>query len=387
MVGQAEWQKYLLGYQDGCIGAVVLDEGFRIRAVSEALLEQSGYRAEEAEQLTALDVIHPDDVERAAEILVEVQGMAGQRSEGMYRFRFEDGSYHQLSVQLNGLGPEHDNILVYRLSDVSERLRLEAFAEDVVDSMRMISEERPLTECIDWIMRVGERHINDATFAITVFSEEGDVRTFSRTDLPEVVRRDNAAAHPLSLPAHVQRALDQHNRGPWRAFNQMGTLDDSLPGRVTSILVDTHQEVLGYVESFRSSTDEPSESEWLVHGLIRRVATAVIQRQRLDLQLRRAADHDPLTGLVNRRRLLTDMERSAQLAGSAIVVLDLDGFSWINNTLGHQAGDETLAAAAACLSDACPDDAIVARMGGDEFVVWAPAVTDANTLEVLASAI
>jgi len=253
--------------------------------------------------------------------------------------------------------------------------------------MRMISEERPVAECADWIMRVGERHIKDATFAITVFSEEGGVQTFSRTNLPENVQADNAAAHPLSLPTHVQRALDQHNRGPWRAFNQMGTLDESLPGRVTSILMDTHQEVLGYVESFRSSADEPSDSEWLVHGLIRRIVTAVIERHRLDRQLRRAADHDPLTGLVNRRRLLAEMEQSSELSGSAIVVLDLDDFSWINNTLGHQTGDQTLEAAAACLSNACPDDAIVARMGGDEFVVWAPAVTDASELESLANTI
>ena len=151
--------------------------------------------------------------------------------------------------------------------------------------------------------------------------------------------------------------------------------------RVTSVLCDDNNELLGFVEAYRTQADEPDDHEWMVHGLIRQVLTSVLRRVQLDAQLRDAADRDYLTGLVNRRRLFEDMERDNELENSSLLMLDLDRFSWINNTMGHHVGDEALVALANCLREVCPVGSTIARFGGDEFVIWTPAgQSDASSI-------
>ncbi|MGH9087468.1 MAG: diguanylate cyclase domain-containing protein [Acidimicrobiales bacterium] len=91
-------------------------------------------------------------------------------------------------------------------------------------------------------------------------------------------------------------------------------------------------------------------------------------------QLAHYALHDPLTGLANRYLLAEELGRMlqglARRAGSvALVFLDLDGFKEINDTHGHDVGDEVLKAVARRLQGAVRSDDVVARLGGDEFVV------------------
>ena len=92
------------------------------------------------------------------------------------------------------------------------------------------------------------------------------------------------------------------------------------------------------------------------------------------LQLETVAHYDSLTGLANRSMLENLLERSIRTARRnrkrlAIMFIDLDRFKEVNDTLGHAAGDELLQQAGARLQTALRDSDILARMGGDEFVV------------------
>ncbi len=90
--------------------------------------------------------------------------------------------------------------------------------------------------------------------------------------------------------------------------------------------------------------------------------------------LARAAELDVLTGLVNRRGAATAMADAAALpAGEcvALLLIDLDGFKYVNDNSGHLAGDVVLERVAAALRDAARLEDVVARWGGDEFVVVA----------------
>lgn len=81
---------------------------------------------------------------------------------------------------------------------------------------------------------------------------------------------------------------------------------------------------------------------------------------------------DPLTGLHNRGGLLDAMAR-VEPRGGALIVVDLDHFKSLNDTLGHPAGDSALEAVAAILEDAVRGGAdTAARIGGEEFAVWLP---------------
>ena len=97
--------------------------------------------------------------------------------------------------------------------------------------------------------------------------------------------------------------------------------------------------------------------------------------QRLEFQ----ASHDPLTGLVNRHALVTELDEHLRTATTfgrhlAVMFCDLDRFKQVNDTLGHAAGDRLLVEVASRLRASVRDGDVVARHGGDEFVLLCPAL-------------
>jgi diguanylate cyclase (GGDEF)-like protein len=99
------------------------------------------------------------------------------------------------------------------------------------------------------------------------------------------------------------------------------------------------------------------------------------------------ATYDALTGCRNRASIMQEIEvnvrNGARGEGNAVVFVDLDGFKSINDRVGHAAGDEVLRVAADRLRDAVRSRDVVGRMGGDEFVVLCPGVSDdATALDV-----
>ncbi|MFI6383446.1 putative bifunctional diguanylate cyclase/phosphodiesterase [Streptomyces sp. NPDC050658] len=98
----------------------------------------------------------------------------------------------------------------------------------------------------------------------------------------------------------------------------------------------------------------------------------VTERVRLQAQLQHNAEHDPLTDLPNRalftRRVGQALTgRRVTDRGTAVLFIDLDGFKAVNDTIGHQAGDELLIQAARRLHEAVRSGDCAARLGGDEF--------------------
>lgn len=88
--------------------------------------------------------------------------------------------------------------------------------------------------------------------------------------------------------------------------------------------------------------------------------------------LKRIAHHDALTGLPNRLGLIDWMEKTLRADNpqeAAVLFLDLDRFKQINDALGHEVGDQVLRMIAFRFSEVCPQDAILARWGGDEFLL------------------
>jgi diguanylate cyclase (GGDEF)-like protein len=109
-------------------------------------------------------------------------------------------------------------------------------------------------------------------------------------------------------------------------------------------------------------------------------STAALEKARAEALHR--ATHDPLTGLANRALFAERLERSP--LPLSLLALDLDRFKQVNDTLGHEAGDDLLKQVAARLSATVGDKGFVARLGGDEFMVLVSSTHDPDLLAELA---
>ena len=118
----------------------------------------------------------------------------------------------------------------------------------------------------------------------------------------------------------------------------------------------------------------------------------VSERKALEEQLRQLAFHDPLTLLANRSLFRNRVEHALALAQRtrqqiAVMFLDLDNFKNVNDSLGHEAGDRLLQAAAQRLMKCTRSADTVARLGGDEFAILLEGIVDPAQVERVAASI
>jgi diguanylate cyclase (GGDEF)-like protein/PAS domain S-box-containing protein len=107
------------------------------------------------------------------------------------------------------------------------------------------------------------------------------------------------------------------------------------------------------------------------------IATDITERKRMEAEIHYLADHDPLTGLYNRRRLISELDHQLRYAAryqrmGAVLTFDLDHLKLINDTHGPSTGDALLKAVAEVLQARTRDTDTLARLAGDEFTVVLP---------------
>ncbi|MFF5234151.1 putative bifunctional diguanylate cyclase/phosphodiesterase [Dactylosporangium sp. NPDC000521] len=115
--------------------------------------------------------------------------------------------------------------------------------------------------------------------------------------------------------------------------------------------------------------------------MVLRLGGALRERTSLQRELAFRAQHDALTGLANREEFRTRLQAGiAAEAGIGLLIVDLDGFKDVNDTLGHPAGDELLLQATARLRAIAGPGDLLARLGGDEFAVVSPDLAGLDAL-------
>ncbi|MEM7091876.1 MAG: diguanylate cyclase [Actinomycetota bacterium] len=154
-----------------------------------------------------------------------------------------------------------------------------------------------------------------------------------------------------------------------RILEQLGANDGRADGRVMAKRSDGSPLML----DVRTVYDEASDRYFTVERDISGVMEQEAEMAKLHEELRRQAKTDELTGVANRTALNEVLEEATQRAQPfSLLLLDMDDFKSVNDSMGHAAGDEFLRCVAQRMKHAVRDGDTVARLGGDEFVVFLP---------------
>jgi diguanylate cyclase (GGDEF)-like protein len=158
-----------------------------------------------------------------------------------------------------------------------------------------------------------------------------------------------------------------------------------LPRSILMTPLKVKDQVIGVLQLLDTQPDAYDPGAVALVEALAAIAAVAVENAHLYAQVEQSAIHDELTGLCNRRGFLLLAEqqmRQAERSGGCLllVFIDIDDFKHTNDTLGHAAGDAALASVAQILRQTFRSSDIIARMGGDEFVVLTPVphADDAN---------
>jgi diguanylate cyclase (GGDEF)-like protein/PAS domain S-box-containing protein len=148
---------------------------------------------------------------------------------------------------------------------------------------------------------------------------------------------------------------------------------------IVPVMIDGHRR-------WWSLTAKPLQEGGRVAGW-RGVCSDVTAVRERDVELVRRANLDSLTGLANRNgfgaRMATFFPADGNIAPCALVLIDLDNFKQVNDSLGHDAGDELLAEVGRRLKNQTRGDIVVGRLGGDEFALLVPGTEAEEAIRTL----
>jgi diguanylate cyclase (GGDEF)-like protein len=200
---------------------------------------------------------------------------------------------------------------------------------------------------------------------------------------PPIVLADEAARRLVATPAGARIAMGDPAHHAFLPFAELGAhslfaVPIVLSGRLAGVVALGHRD---------DRTPDPDEVR-VLRDLGDRVAVALATTAR-DQALYRSAHYDALTQLPNRAFFLDELARELaraerQSTSLGLLFIDLDGFSHVNDSLGHAAGDELLVHAAARLRACIRKADLVARLGGDEFTLVLPDLREATDAATVA---
>lgn len=279
-------------------------------------------------------------------------------------------------------------------TEVTERQRAEQVNRGRNQILEMLFQEEPPHKIFQALTDVIAKDRSRWCCALHLIRDEG-LHMESSSGLPANLLRSlqqldvNMADAPeaLALRERKPQVIEDlpRERKPWPQL----LFANGIQSLWSTPIIAADGTPLGVLTIYSLLRCQPSQEDWELLDSHARMAIMVLERYRLQQDLRRHAYHDSLTGLPNRllgeEQLTSAIRRSSRL-GTAVAVLwiDLNKFKQTNDVHGHNAGDAVLKEVAIRLSGRLRDCDTIARMGGDEFMAVLEGVTDRADAERVA---
>jgi diguanylate cyclase (GGDEF)-like protein/PAS domain S-box-containing protein len=291
-------------------------------------------------------LIHEDDIEALRVAIGRSREDGGTSPEFWMRVRGSDGAWRCLEgVARNLLDDPAVGGMVINARDVTER--------------RMRMEQHAAIAALD-------------RYALQTTS----VEALSEAATDSISRLLNARS--CRIIGHTGNAIQDAQvvvQGPWASVGDEAVGDEDSAEDAPAMLrvpIGDPAQPLGQIEVVTTRVATHDEARFV--EATASILLSSILRSRAEDAMRHQAMHDPLTGLPNRTlfndRLEQALHRRARVGGYvAVLIVDLDGFKNVNDSLGHQTGDALLNGIADRFRSALRDVDTIARLGGDEFAI------------------
>jgi diguanylate cyclase (GGDEF)-like protein/PAS domain S-box-containing protein len=348
-VAERKWRILLESTSDT---VTVVDAEGRVMLTTGEFDDVLGYATEWWQGEDGFSLLHPDDLPRARATFAQVLLHPGRVFREDLRTRHHDGHYELIEyTAVNRLAEPAVGGIVITTRNITEERRTEALVGAEAEILELIARGAPLTETLSAIAKMVEYHALGRA-VIRLLPEAGP---------PEA----RVIGDPSLLDAEIDRTLSQPILDP--------------DGSVT----------LGTITVRPDRSRQPDDRQRAVVATATHLATIALERDRIQRDLEYRAHHDPLTGLPNRAAVLDALDgalaRREGGAHVAVMLIDLDRFKVVNDSLGHATGDAVLVAFGHRIRSLVHGRQLVGHLGGDEFIVVLDRVPDLDEARRVAS--
>jgi diguanylate cyclase (GGDEF)-like protein/PAS domain S-box-containing protein len=321
------------------IGLGMVDQSYQFVLVNKAFCDMIGYDKKELENMTPFDITHRDDWEKSQDQLILLTEGKIDSYQTEKRYIHKDGNivWVNLTTSLLRDAQGRPSSFIGQVQDITQRRIAEEKLHLAATVYNYSNEAMMITDTENRIVAT-----NPAFTALTGYSAE------------EVLggnpRMLGSGRHDAAFYQAMWEILSTENHWEGDVWNRKKSGEIYAEWLSISIVRNSQGAVQNYVALFSDVTEQ----------------------KKADEQVWEHANYDPLTLLPNRRlfedrlsQAIKQADRSGELL--ALLIIDLDYFKEVNDSLGHQAGDELLIQVANRISTKVRHSDTVARLGGDEF--------------------
>jgi diguanylate cyclase (GGDEF)-like protein/PAS domain S-box-containing protein len=373
------------GFEEAALGMALMSPTLHFLEVNDAYCAILGRRREEVVGLSSEDVTHPDDHD-----LVRCEAQMATRCDRPRqslekRLVRPDGTVVPVACHHVMLCPAGRPAYVFsQVEDITQRrehhqalARQAAQQAAVVRLGEVALREQDLGDLIGEVVRTVAATLDVDLCAVVEVSAGSDDLVADYGDRRGLRGREPFGREPgtltaLALGSEQPIVIDDLATDGRVVASDLLQREGAVSGAVVTL--GDRGRPYGVLGAFATRRRAFRADELSFLQAVANVLADAIQRHRSEQATRHAALHDPLTGLPNRTLVLDRLEHALgslprEHTAVGVMVLDLDRFKVINDSLGHAAGDDVLRTIARRLHDTVRPADTVGRLGGDEFVV------------------